>query len=709
MKTQSRKTSIIFASSLLVLAVTVSQSNLVAATPKIEKTLSIESGRKSGILLDHSNGDDWPAYGRTYGEQHFSPLRQVNDRNVRRLGLSWYMDLGVGNPATIPIEVDGVLYFSMGLSIVHAVDAATGALLWKYDPKVAKYAGKKLRAAWGIRGIAYWNGKIYTGTQDGRLIALDTKTGEMLWSTLTVEPGDGRYITGAPRVFDGKIIIGHGGADTSNARGYVTTYDAETGNQLWRFFLVPGNPEKGFEDKAQEMAAKTWTGEWWKYGGGGAAWNSFTYDQDTDTILVGTGNGSPWNQKIRSPGGGDNLFLSSIIALDASSGEYKWHYQINPGETWDYNATMDMALAELKIGGRLRKVVITAPKNGFFYVIDRITGELISAEKFTKVTWANKINLVTGRPEEVEGARFPDGNSFELWPSFKGGHSWMPMAFSPDTGLAYIPKLMHGAIYSDKDIDIENWVRTPGNITETGVSITADLEDPLHNTSSLIAWNPITQKPSWEVKTPGSWNGGVLATGGNLVFQGQIGGTFSAYAADSGQQLWQFPAQAAVIAAPITYLVGSKQYITVLVGIGSTAGVFNDADIDYHTQRRRVLTFALDGEVNLPALPLRDSGRRPLSPDPTYKSDEALSSQGGTVYHTYCFTCHGPQAISGGTAPDLRYSGIVQSNNVFERVVRDGLLRSNGMPNFEELSDADLNALRQYLRSRSAELRANRN
>jgi quinohemoprotein ethanol dehydrogenase len=329
------------------------------------------------------------------------------------------------------------------MSVVRAVDSVTGKVLWQYDPHAGEKADGELRVQWGIRGIAYWNDKVYTGTADGRLLAINARTGQLVWSAQTHEKGDGRYITGAPRVFDSKIIIGHGGADTANVRAYVTTYDAETGRQLWRFFLVPGNPKNGFEDKAQKLAAKTWTGEWWKYGGGGTAWNAFTYDPDTNTILIGTGIGAPWNQKVRSPGGGDNLFLCSIVALDASTGAYKWHYQVNPGETWDYNAAMDLELADLTIDSRPRKVLLSAPKNGFFYVIDRLNGKLISAENYTKVTWASKIDLTTGRPVEVPGARFPNGEDFELWANFNGSHSWMPMAFSPQTRLVYIP-VLHG-------------------------------------------------------------------------------------------------------------------------------------------------------------------------------------------------------------------------------------------------------------------------
>jgi len=656
-------------------------------------------------LNDASSGDDWPGYGRTYGEQHFSPLTDINDKNVGKLGLAWSMDLGPGNPTSIPVAVGGTLYMSTGLSIVRAVDARTGNVLWTYDSRVAENAGKEMRSSWGIRGIAWWNGKVYTGTVDGRLIALDAKTGKEIWTVQTLKKGNGQFITGAPRVFDGKIIIGQGGGDTTPTRGYATAYDAETGRELWRFFIVPGDPAKGFENKAMEMAAKTWTGEWWKIGGGGEPWNAFTYDAETDTILIGTGNGYPWNQKIRSPGGGDNLFLCSMIAVDAKTGEYKWHYQYNPGETWDYNSTMDMELADLMIDGKPRKVVMSAPKNGFLYVIDRTNGKLISAGKIAKVTWATHIDVATGRPVETPTARFANGESFELWPSYTGAHSWMPMAFSPKTGLVYIPKLEQGAKYTDEKTDLKNWKPKVGTVGEV---FDANLKDPLNFTSSLLAWNPISQKKAWEVKTVGGWNGGILATAGNLVFQGQLDGRFSAYSANRGKELWHFPAQAAVLAAPITYRVDGKQYVTVLVGMGSSASLdvrsHGNLQFDPRTQKKRVLTFVLDGKAVLPPPP-PPFVLKPID-DPSYQPDAALAAKGATIFGANCAVCHGWDAKAGGYGPDLRGSAVPQSAEAFDGVVRDGALMTTGMPKFGELSDADRAALRQYLRSRAAELRA---
>jgi quinohemoprotein ethanol dehydrogenase len=656
-------------------------------------------------LRDSSNGENWSAYGRTYGEQHYSPLEQMNADNIDRLGLAWSMDLGRNNPVTVPLEIDGVLYFASGYSVIHAVNAVNGRLLWTYDPDVPKAAGHKLRSGFGSRGIGYWNGKIYSGTGDGRLIAVDAKSGKLSWSVLTVVKDDGRFITGAPRLFDGKVIIGHGGSDSSATRDYVTTYDARTGKQVWRFFIVPGKPAAGVPDKAQEMAAKTWAGPWWKYGGGGAAWNAFAYDPDTDTVFVGTGGGAPWNRRIRSADSGDNLFLCSIVALDAKTGVYKWHYQTNPGDSWDYDATMDMQLADLTIGGKQRKVLLQASKNGFLYVIDRIDGKLISAEKFAKATWATSIDQVTGRPVEVPGARYPDGHDFELWPSMLGAHSWMPSAYSPKSRLIYIPSLEKGAVYNDRGITVANWSRAPADTQDWAVNVSLETKDPLDGTGWLLAIDPATQTLKWKLPRSSVFSGGILATAGNLVFQGQTTGDFDAYAADTGRSLWRFAAQAPVIAAPISYSVNGKQYVTVLVGNGTAPGALGSwlpKPVDARTQAKRVLTFALDAAGTLPpALPANLTAPS----DPDYSPDQALINTGAIDFARHCSSCHGMAMVAGGVAPDLRSSFVPTSAQAFENVVRGGALLQNGMPRFDEFDDATLAAIREYIRSQADVLR----
>jgi len=664
------------------------------------------AARDAGQLSDGSSGDDWPAFGRTYGEQHYSPLAEVNAGTVKRLGLAWTLDMGPGNSVTGPIEVGGTLYFANAYSHVHAVDVATGKELWDYDPGAAEAAGRRLRQGWGSRGLAWWDGKVYTGTQDGRLIAIDAKTGKPVWSVMTLEKGDYRFISGAPRVFDGKIVIGHGGADAANVRGYVTAYDAATGKQLWRFYTVPGNPADGFENDAMRMAAKTWAGQWWKYGGGGTVWNAITYDQALDQIYIGTGNGAPWNYNVRSAGKGDNLFLSSIVALDAKTGAYKWHYQTNPAESWDYNASMDMQLADVKIAGQDRQVLMTAPKNGFLYVLDRTNGKLVSAKPYVPVTWATGIDPKSGRPIEAPGLR-DTSKPFEMAPGTFGAHTWLPMAYSPKTALVYIPTIELSTTFDQFGAKPGEWKRAGNNILDVAEIATFPLDSK--GASSLVAIDPLSQKQRWRIPTPGYMNGGVMATGGGLVFQGQIDGSFNAYAAADGRKLWSFDARSPVIAPPITYRVGGRQYVTVLTGMG-TAGAYlgpllERFGINPATQARRVLTFVLDGKAPLPPT---EAGPVVIPADPDYRPDPAAEQRGLMLFAQRCSVCHGFRAVGVGAAPDLRGSSVPRSADAFDSVLKDGVLAAGGMPQFDELSEQERADIRQYIRSEAVKARARR-
>ena len=501
-----------------------------------------------------------------------------------------------------------------------------------------------------------------------------------------------------------EVIIGHGGADVDAIRGYVTTYDAQTGKQLWRFYTVPGNPANGFENKTMQMAAKTWYGEWWKYGGGGTVWNAMSYDPQTNTVFLGTGNGSPWNRKIRSAGKGDNLFLCSIVALDAQTGAYKWHYQTNPGESWDYNADMDMEFADLRIDGQLRKVLITAPKNGFLYVIDRLTGKLISAKPYATVTWAKSIDVRSGRPVETPNSRYEHG-PFLLAPSSFGAHNWLPMAFSPVTGLVYIPTREQAATYSDAGIDLKSWQR--GNNFDFNGGVIGFINPRVDKSSaSLVAWNPVTQTQAWRIPMPADISGGVAATAGNLVFQGGIDSRFNAYDATNGKRVWSFDAKAPVMAPPISYAVNGKQYITVITGTGTSLVLLGSNleqyGIDYRGQKRRVLTFSLGAVASLP-----DTEAARLAPviDPDYQPDPAAALRGAIVYGGTCLVCHGESGHGGATAPDLRASPAITAEAAFDAVVGGGSRVAEGMPRFDEMPKATRDDVRQYVRSLAEQAR----
>ncbi len=661
-------------------------------------SVTAQAAVDNAALSDDADGRNWPAWGRSFSEQRFSPLDQINTESVGKLGLAWSLEFDdIWNVSSQPLAIDGVIYTAVGYSRVYAIDAITGKVLWQYDPKVDS---RKMRMAWGSRGLAYWNGKVITGVQDGRLFALDAKTGEKVWEVLTTEPGDNRYITGAPRVFNGKVLIGHGGADFGHVRGYVTVYDAETGEQVWRWHTVPGNPADGFENEAMEMAAKTWSGEWWKFGAGGTVWNAMTYDPEYNRVYLGTGNGSPWNAQLRNPDGGDSLFLCSVVALDADTGEYAWHYQTTPDETWDYNSSMDMVTATLAIDGQPRKVLLHAPKNGFFYVLDRETGKLISAEKIGKVTWAERIDLETGRPIEITGARYTDGPAL-VWPGSGGTHNWQPMAYSPDTGLVYIPARELPGVYDGEGRKPGSWQMTPEDV----LGLKGFFDDVPKNagSTSLLAWNPVTQKEAWRNPTPGATAGGVIATKGGLVFQGLADGRFVASDAQTGKELWSYAMGVGTQAPPMTFEVDGTQYVTVLAGWGGAPALLGSLSAQHgwvgREYPRRMLTFMLNGDAKLAPSPAPLAKVEPID-DPDFVVDAAKAEKGKHVY-TACVICHGTAAVAGGFAPDLRASAVPLSPEAFKAIVHGGALEARGMPKFEEYTDADLEALRHYLRERA--------
>ncbi len=632
--------------------------------------------------------ESWLTHGRTYDEQRHSPLASIHAGNVGELGLSWSFDTNTnrGLEAT-PIVVDGVLYATGGWSVVYALDARTGTLLWEHDPKVPRSIARAACCDVVNRGVAVWKGRVYVGTLDGRLQALDAATGALVWEALTVDPAQPYTITGAPRVVEGKVIIGNGGAEYG-VRGYVSAYDAATGALVWRFHTVPGNPADGFENEAMARAAETWTGEWWKLGGGGTVWDSLAYDPVLRLLYVGVGNGTPWNRRLRSPGGGDNLFLTSIVALDPDTGAYRWHYQVVPAETWDYTATQHMILADLPWHGRMRKLLLQAPKSGFFIVLDRETGELLSAEPYVEVNWATHYDLATGRPVEVPGMDYA-GTTAVVKPGGGGGHNWQPMAFNPETGLVYIPAQHVSFVYRDLPV-----IRYEPGLRHTGTDRSeVPPGDELFFRAvaqrlargSLLAWDPVAGRARWSVPHVSSWNGGVLSTAGNLVFQGTGDQRFAAYRADTGERLWETPTRAGIIAAPISYAVDGEQFITVLAGWGGAFGLMSGLKPAHVPERSRILSYRLGGEAVLPP----PTAPAPIAdPPPRRDVDEAVLERGGALYESYCAFCHGTGMISNGALPDLRRLRP-EVHASFDAIVRHGVFSGLGMPGFADVLDED--------------------
>jgi len=650
---------------------------------------------------------NWMAPGRTYGEQHYSALKQIDAGNVNQLGLAWSFDLDTahrGQEAT-PLVIDGVMYVTSAWSKVFALDAKTGALRWAYDPKVPGKAAINACCDVVNRGAAAWKGRIYSGTLDGRLIALDAATGKLVWEVMTVPEG-GRYtITGAPRVVKGMVLIGNGGAEIG-IRGYVTAYDAETGKQVWRFYTVPGDPAKPYESPALEKAAATWKGDYWTLGGGGSVWDAIVYDPALNLVYIGVGNGAPWN---RAKIGGDALYLSSIVALKADTGEYVWHYQITPHDEWDFDSCSPLILADLDMGGVSRAVIMQAPKNGFFYVLDRATGELLAADPYTTTTWAKSVDKKTGRPVVAKGANYGEsGKPFVSSPGPGGGHSWQPMSFSAQTHLVYFPvtelsfpfvpeaSLKHRDLAWNTGVDFD--AGSLPQVPKIKAQILAGLK------GHLVAWDPVANKEVWRVELGHPWNGGVVSTAGNLVFQGNAMGEFVAYSADKGARLWSAETQAGVLAAPMTYEVDGEQYVAVEVGWGGAFGLAaGELALKSHIASNlpRILVYKLGGRASLPGLPAVVPAVLDPPPETASAADVAA---GKKLYHTFCSNCHGDSATSSGLIPDLRHSSVIKDAKAMDVIVRQGSLEANGMVGFkEEVSAQDLEKIRAYVIHRANE------
>ena len=645
--------------------------------------------------------EDWHLHGGSQTDQRFSPLSQIKEQTISRLGLVWSEELGTsrGLEAT-PIVKDGVIYTTGSWSMVFAFDAKTGKAKWTYDPRVPRERAYFFCCDVVNRGVAVHSGKVYVGTLDGRLIALDQLTGSPVWSVQTTDPAKAYSITAAPVIARDKVVIGNAGSEYG-ARGYITAYDAGTGKRVWRFYTVPGKPNQRFESKAMEIAAKTWHGkDWWQTGGGGSPWEGMSYDPGLDLLFFGTGNASTWYRALR--GEGDSLYTASILAVKASTGELAWYFQTTPGDSFDYDATQPLLQTDLTIGGRVRKVLLQANKNGFFYVLDRQTGEFLSATPFVSgISWASGVDSKTGRPIEFPGVG--DANPKLLSPEPTGAHNWNPMAFHPSTGLVYFPARVGTQMVHVPD---KKWKYDPNR---DNLGIDGNYEGPLFATMAsmspptgeLLAWDPIAQKAVWRVKYPVLDGGGVLATGGNLVFQGRADGIFAAYRATDGEQLWQFDAATGIMAPPVTYTVDGVQYVTVMAGWGGAPGLMNIPEAGaVKPGWGRILTFALDGQATLRAPYF--GHKNPPRPAITAKQDPEAVHAGALLFNSRCFLCHGLNAVA-GPLPDLRYSSK-QVLDSLPSIVLGGARASGGMPSYKKiLSEEDVKAIRAYIIARAQE------
>ncbi len=666
-----------------------------AAPPK-----GVDAARLTAAAADTAG---WMTTGRTYSEQRFSPLAAINAATIDKLGLAWSaeFDTDRGQEAT-PLIVDGVLYTTTAWSKVFAFDAKSGQPLWSYDPKVD--GARAFSACCDVvnRGVAMWGGSVFVGALDGRLIALDAKTGTERWTAVTVDQSKPYTITGAPRVVKGKVLIGNGGAEYG-VRGYLSAYDAETGALVWRFYTTP-NPDGKADGAASDaiMASKagaTWFDGVWKHsGGGGTVWDAMAYDPDLDLLYFGVGNGSPWNHLKRSGGKGDNLFLASIVAVKPDNGEYVWHYQTTPGESWDYTATQHIILADLTIGGAPRKVLMQAPKNGFFYVLDRANGSLISAKNYVGVNWATGIGP-DGRPIENPGVRYEKAVAL-IAPTPFGGHGWHPMAFDPAEGLVYIPAMEGGFPYgSDGTTSYRDGHMNLGidlNLLTLPDAAAQRAAIKAGSKGRLIAWDPVKQEARWSVDHPYFWNAGVLATAGGLVFQGDADGKFSAYSAKDGKPVWSYDAGNGVIAAPASYSIRGEQFLAVMVGYGGAASMLSAWSLpDRPRLPGRLLVFKLGGTATVAPYPKP----APVTIDLAGVKSAGDPKAGLPLYNANCMACHGPNASS-HYLPDLKTSPTILSPGTFKAVVLDGARASKGMVSFSRyLTVGQVEAVRAYVLS----------
>ncbi|MBT4521046.1 MAG: PQQ-dependent dehydrogenase, methanol/ethanol family [Halieaceae bacterium] len=646
---------------------------------------------------------EWPLHGGDAGEQRYSPLEQINPGNVADLKLAWSYPLGSkrGVEAT-PIVADGVMYTTSSWSIVHALDARTGKPLWIYDPKVPGAAARKACCDVVNRGVALWRDRVFVGTLDGRLVALNRRTGEVIWSVVTVDQTQAYTITGAPRVVKGKVVIGNGGAELG-VRGYVSAYSVTDGELVWRFYTVPGKPEHADEHSEVTLARKTWSEDsLWETGLGGTVWDSMAYDPQLNLLYVGTGNAANYNRAQRSPGGGDNLFLASILALNPDTGTMAWYYQTTPAESWDYTATQQMILAEIEHRGVPRKVLMQAPKNGFFYVLDRETGELLSAEPYTEMNWASHIDLSSGRPVESAVADWSELPR-SIMPSMAGGHNWQPMSYNPKTGLVYIPTRSEAYLfYPDPDFVFRPLAFNTGENFPALDEKIADLSLRQCSPTQLSAWDPVAQQMRWQETMPTTLSAGVLSTAAGLVFQGRGDATFLAYDANNGKTLWQVATNTPIVAPPVSFSIEDEQFIAVSTGMGGGSLAFNPSPYE---NDGHMLVFSLQGKATMPpriARPARTLNLPDALVDRVENGSSSAAIEAGRIsYIRYCLVCHGVGASNPGALPDLRYASK-KTHDEWLAVVLGGLRQDQGMASFSDsLNVEDAGNIQLYVVSRA--------
>ena len=641
---------------------------------------------------------DWPIIGRTAEAQHYSPLDQINERNVKDLGLAWYADIDsadglVGNP----LVADGVVYEAGPGARIYAHDVRSGRQLWVFDPNsqfkgtLATFFGNRF-----TRGLALWHDYVYVGTGDCRLVAVDRHSGRQVWEAKSCDPDAFYTITGAPRVGDDKIYIGNTDIDSGSNRGFVDAFDAATGKHIWRFYTIPGDPSHGFESKALAMAAKTWGEQWWKHTGGGSVWEAMTFDPKLKLLYIGTDSAKSLNPDERGEHRGDELFTNSIVAVDANTGEYKWHYQTTPNDAWDYNATMHIMVADIAIHGTVRRVVMQAPKNGFFYVLEASTGKLISANNFVPVNWASRIDLKTGRPVEMADARYyahSDGRALVV-PGPWGAHNWHAMSYSPRTGLVYIPAMDSAALF-EVGAPTEKALLGGGALRiDNGFGKNTELH--YKATGRLIAWDPVSQKERWHRNAELRINGGVLSTGGDLVFQGSATGEITAYKADSGVPLWSMTTGSAIQAAPATVMVDGEQIILVPAGLGGAmSNLSNYSSTPKSRGPARLLAFKLGGNAQLPPYSYTEDFPKPPRP----RADIELARTGDRLFEDKgCSLCHAEEAMrDSGRVPDLRKASA-QVHDSFAAIVLGGARQTLGMPSFAgSVTPQELAAIQAFI------------